>query len=395
MATNNVAIASAVRTPIGSLNGVFKEVSATRLGAIAIAEAVRRAGIDPDKIDEVIMGNVLQAGLGQNPARQAALAAGLPVGTSAMTINKVCGSGMKAINLACNAIRCGDSEIVVAGGMENMTLAPYLLPGARSGYAMGHQVVVDVMIKDGLWCATNDYHMGMTAENICDQFGFTREALDRFAWESQMKAKEAMEAGRFADEIVSVDVPQKKGLSLSIHADEFPRPNTTLEVLAKLRPAFKQDGKVTAGNASGINDGAAAVVLMSEQRAAALGIEPLAVIRSHATAGVDPAMMGLGPIPATDRALAKAGLSMQDMDLLEVNEAFAAQSLAYVNHYDIDPGRLNVNGGAIALGHPIGASGARVLVTLLHEMRRRGSRYGLAALCIGGGQGIATVVERP
>lgn len=393
MTTNNVVIASAVRTPVGNFNGMFKDVSAVKLGSVAIAEAIRRAGIDPVQVDEVIMGNVLQAGLGQNPARQAALTAGLPVECAAMTINKVCGSGMKAVSLAYNAIVCGDSDIVVAGGMENMSLAPYLLQGARSGYRMGDQTVTDTMIRDGLWCATNDYHMGITAENICEKYGFTREELDRFAVDSQRKASEAVAAGRFTDEIVSVDIPQKKGASLTVAVDEYPRPDTTLEALAKLRPAFKPDGIVTAGNSSGINDGAAALVIMSERKAASLGVKPLAIVRSHASAGVDPAMMGIGPVPASQRALAKACLSMADISLLEVNEAFAAQSLAYTRHFDVDPGIFNVNGGAIALGHPIGASGARVLVTMLHEIRRRGSRYGLASLCIGGGQGIAAVVE--
>ncbi len=393
MTTNNVVIASAVRTPVGNFNGMFKDVSAVKLGSVAIAEAIRRAGIDPAQVDEVIMGNVLQAGLGQNPARQAALTAGLPVECAAMTINKVCGSGMKAVSLAYNAIVCGDSDIVVAGGMENMSLAPYLLQGARSGYRMGDQTVTDTMIRDGLWCAANDYHMGITAENICEKYGFTREELDRFAVDSQRKASEAVAAGRFTDEIVRVDIPQKKGASLTVTVDEYPRPDTTLEALAKLRPAFKHDGIVTAGNSSGINDGAAALVIMSERKAASLGVKPLAIVRSHASAGVDPAMMGIGPVPASQRALAKACLSMADISLLEVNEAFAAQSLAYTRHFDVDPGIFNVNGGAISLGHPIGASGARVLVTMLHEIRRRGSRYGLASLCIGGGQGIAVVVE--
>ncbi|GGD64339.1 acetyl-CoA C-acetyltransferase [Paenibacillus nasutitermitis] len=392
-AANTVVIASAVRTPIGSFNGIFKDVSAVQLGSIAIAEAVRRAGIDARQVDEVIMGNVLQAGLGQNPARQAAMGAGLTVETPAMTINHVCGSGMKAVSMGYNAILCGDSEIVAAGGMENMSLAPYLLPGARSGYRLGNQTVVDTMIQDGLWCAANDYHMGITAENISGHYGFTRQQLDQFAWESQQKTKAAADAGRFDDEIVAVSIPQRKGDAIAVSKDEHPRPDTTLEALAGLRPAFKQGGIVTAGNASGINDGAAALILMSERRAAALGIKPLAILRSHASAGVEPSMMGIGPVPATERALSKAGLTMQDIGLLEVNEAFAAQALAYSKHFDYDPGIFNVNGGAIALGHPIGASGARVLVTLLYEMQRRGTRLGLASLCIGGGQGIATVVE--
>ncbi|MFD0715863.1 acetyl-CoA C-acetyltransferase [Paenibacillus sp. GCM10027626] len=386
-------IVSAVRTPIGSFGGAFANTPAVQLGAVAIAAAIERAALAPAEIDEVIMGNVLQAGLGQNPARQAALAAGLPVEVSAMTINKVCGSGLKAVALAANAIRCGDSDIVIAGGMENMSLAPYLLPGARSGYRMGNKEAVDVMIQDGLWCAANDYHMGITAENLCQRYHFTREELDRFAYDSQRKAGEAIAAGRFADELVSVDLPPKKGVVLQQMHDEYPRPDTTVEKLAKLRPAFKPDGLVTAGNASGINDGAAALVIMSERKAAALGLKPLAVLRAHATAGVDPAVMGIGPVPATKEALSKAGLAMHDLQLLEINEAFAAQALAYGREFEYDPGIFNVNGGAIALGHPIGASGARTLVTLVHEMQSRSVRYGLTALCIGGGQGIAAVVE--
>lgn len=393
MGTDNIVIASAVRTPVGSFGGAFKDVSAIALGAAAIVEAVRRAGLEPADVDEVIMGNVLQAGLGQNPARQAALAAGIPVTSGALTVNKVCGSGMKAVHLAANAIRCGDSEIVVAGGTENMSLAPYLLQGARTGYRIGNQTVIDSMMHDGLRCATNDYAMGMTAENICAFYGLKREALDQFAYDSQRKVKEAVAAGKFADEIVPVAVPQRKGAPLSVAADEYPRPDTTPEALAKLRPAFKPDGLVTAGNSSGINDGAAALVLMTERRAAALGIKPLAVVSAQSFAGVDPAMMGIGPVPAVERALAKAGLGIGEIGLIEVNEAFAAQSLAFGRHFEYDPARFNVNGGAIALGHPIGASGARVLVTLLHEMKRSRTRYGLAALCIGGGQGIATIVE--
>lgn len=391
---NKVIIASAVRTPVGSFNGMFKDVSAVKLGAIAIAEAIRRAGVDPMLVDEVIMGNVLQAGLGQNPARQASLSAGLPVECPALTINKVCGSGMKAVSLACNAIVAGESDIVVAGGMENMSLAPFLLQGARSGYRMGHQTAIDSMIQDGLWCAANDYHMGLTAENISSEYGFTREELDQFALQSQLKAAAAISAGRFNDEIVDVEVSQKRGPSLHLTEDEYPRPHSSMEALAKLPPAFRPTGIVTAGNSSGINDGAAALLIMSESKAAELGIQPLAVIRSHASAGVDPAMMGLGPIPATERALAKAGLNMSSIDLIEVNEAFAAQALAYSKHFQLDGEITNVNGGAISLGHPIGASGARILVTLIHEMRRRNSRYGLASLCIGGGQGIATIIER-
>lgn len=395
MQIDDVVIVSAARTPIGSFGGAFKELSAVQLGAIAIEAAVNRAGLEPDSVDEVIMGNVLQAGLGQNPARQAAMAAGLPQDIPAATVNQVCGSGLKVVQLAWQSIRSGESEIVVAGGMESMTRAPYLLTGARAGYRMGDQSLVDSMIRDGLWCAFNDYHMGITAENVCGRYALTREMLDRFAYESQRKAAAARAAGKFDEEIVPVDVPQRKGATIRIEADEYLRPDTSLEALAKLKPAFKKDGMVTAGNASGLNDGAAALVVASGRKAAALGLTPLAVIRSHGTAGIDPAVMGLGPIPATGQALKKAGLAAADLGLVEANEAFAAQSLAFAGHFDFRPDIVNVNGGAIALGHPIGASGARILVTLLHEMRRRGDvRYGLAALCIGGGQGIATIIEQ-
>jgi len=389
----DIVIVSAVRTPIGNFNGLLKDVSAVELGALVIKNALDRANIDKASVDEVIMGNVLQAGLGQNPARQAALTAGLSVEASAMTINKVCGSGLKAVHLAWQAIRSGDNEIVVAGGMENMSQAPYLLPGARSGYRMGHQTAIDSMIQDGLWCATNDYHMGITAENLCDSYEFTREQLDQFALDSQLKAAKATAEGRFLAEIVPVEIPQRKGNPLIVQTDEGPRPETTEAGLAKLRPAFKKDGMVTAGNSSGINDGAAALVLMSARKAKALGITPLAVIRANATAGVDPAIMGFGPVPAVKKALEKAGISMADIELIEANEAFAAQSLVFAREFEYDHAILNVNGGAIALGHPIGASGARVLVTLVHEMLKRKSRYGLAALCIGGGQGLATIIE--
>lgn len=387
-------IVSAARTPIGSFQGMFQNVSAIRLGEAAIKAALARASLDPAEVDEVIMGNVLQAGLGQNPARQAALGAGVPETVPATTVNMVCGSGLKAVHLAWQAIVSGCADVVVAGGMENMSQAPYLLPKARSGYRMGDQTVVDSMIRDGLWCAFNDYHMGVTAENLCERYHLTREQLDRFAWESQQKAAAAIAAGRFEAEIIPVEIPQRKGEPVLADRDEYPRPDTTLEALAKLRPAFKKDGLVTAGNASGINDGAAAVVVMSARKAAALGLEPLAVIRANAAGGVDPAVMGIGPIPAIEKALAQSGLSIHDIDLIEANEAFAAQSLAVAGHFRFDPAKLNVNGGAIALGHPIGASGTRVLVTLLYEMNRRNVRYGLAALCIGGGQGVATIVER-
>lgn len=390
---DEAVIVSAVRTPIGTFGGSLAEVPAPRLGAVVIREALRRAGIAPDQVDEVIMGNVLQAGLGMNPARQAAMAAGLPETVPATTINKVCGSGLKAVVLAAQAVLTGDAEIVVAGGQENMSAAPYLLPKARFGYRMGHDQVLDSMILDGLWCAFADCHMGVTAENIGERWEISRAEQDAFAAESQRRAAEAIRSGRFNDEIVPVEVTGRKG-TVVVSVDEHPRPDTTVERLAGLRPAFKKDGSVTAGNASGINDGAAAVVVMSRRRAAALGIEPLATIRSWAAAGVDPKIMGIGPVPATRKALARADLDVRQLDLVEANEAFAAQNIAVQRELGLDPEKLNVNGGAIALGHPIGASGARILVTLLHEMRRRDAHLGLATLCIGGGQGIAMVVSR-
>ncbi|MGM7724191.1 acetyl-CoA C-acetyltransferase [Metabacillus sp. Hm71] len=394
MVQQEVVIVSAVRTPIGNFNGSLKDVSATKLGALVIKSALEKAGINSDQVNEVIMGNVLQAGLGQNPARQASILAEIPQEVPALTINKVCGSGLKAVHLAMQSILAGDAEIVVAGGMENMSQAPYLLDGARSGFRMGDQKVLDSMIKDGLWCAFNDYHMGVTAENLCEKYELTREELDQFAANSQQKAVSAIEAGRFEEEIVPVVIPQRKGDPIVFAKDEFPRAGTTAEKLAGLRPAFKKDGIVTAGNASGINDGAAAVVVMSKQKAEELGLEPLATIRANASAGVDPSIMGIGPVPATKKALEKAGLSIADIDLIEANEAFAAQSIAVGKELNFDEEILNVNGGAIALGHPIGASGTRILVSLLHELKRRDGRYGLATLCIGGGQGVATVIER-
>ncbi|WP_394174161.1 acetyl-CoA C-acetyltransferase [Guptibacillus hwajinpoensis] len=393
--SREVAIVSAVRTAVGSFNGSLKSISAPELGAMVIKEAVNRAGLTLDQVEEVIMGNVLQAGLGQNPARQAAIKAGIPVSTPAMTINKVCGSGLKTVHLGAQSIMLGDQDIVVAGGMENMSQAPYLLQGAREGLRMGDQKMIDSMVHDGLWCAFNDYHMGVTAENLCDHYNLTREEMDEFAALSQQKAQAAIEEGRFKDEILPVSIPQRKGDSIIFNTDEYVKPGTTAEKLAKLRPAFKKDGGVTAGNASGINDGGAAVVLMSRDKADELGIEPLAIIRANASGGVDPSVMGLGPVPATKKALERAGLSMKDMNLVEANEAFAAQSLAVGRDLDVNKDLLNVSGGAIALGHPIGASGTRILVTLLHEMKRRNNRYGLATLCIGGGQGVATIVERP
>ncbi|WLR60366.1 acetyl-CoA C-acetyltransferase [Guptibacillus hwajinpoensis] len=392
--SRDVVIVSAIRTPVGSFNGSLKSISATELGAMVIKEAIEKAGLSIDQVEEVIMGNVLQAGLGQNPARQAAIKAGIPVSTPAMTINKVCGSGLKTVHLGAQSIMLGDQDIVVAGGMENMSQAPYLLNGAREGLRMGDQKMVDSMIQDGLWCAFNDYHMGVTAENLCDHYHLTRKEMDEFAAWSQQKAQVAIEEGRFKEEILPVSISQRKGDPLLFDTDEYVKPGTTADKLAKLRPAFKKDGGVTAGNASGINDGAAAVVLMSKEKADELGIEYLAVIRSNASGGVDPSVMGLGPVPATKKALERAGLSMNQMNLVEANEAFAAQSLAVGRDLDFNKEILNVNGGAIALGHPIGASGTRILVTLLHEMKRRNERYGLATLCIGGGQGVATIVER-
>lgn len=394
MTVLEVAIVEAVRTPIGSFSGSLSGVSATKLGAIVIGEVVRRAGLRSDVINEVIMGNVLQAGLGQNPARQAAMVAGLPQEVPALTVNQVCGSGLKAIHLAWQSIVSGESEMVVAGGMENMSQAPYLLLGARKGLRMGHQKMIDSMIHDGLWCALNDYHMGETAENLCDMYKLSRERLDQFALDSQQKAVVAMKSGRFREEMVAVEVTDKKGKVTVVDLDEHPRHDATMEQLSKLRPAFREEGMVTAGNASGLNDAAAACLLMTRTKADELGLQPLAVIRANASVGVDPAIMGIGPVPATQRALEKAGISMEDIDLVEANEAFAAQSLAFASHFSFDPAILNVNGGAIALGHPIGASGTRIMVTLVHEMVRRDVRYGLATLCIGGGQGVATIVER-
>ncbi|QBK25769.1 acetyl-CoA C-acetyltransferase [Ureibacillus thermophilus] len=390
----DVVIVSAVRTAIGSFQGSLKDVPAPTLGSIVIKEAIRRAGIEPNQVDEVIMGNVLQAGLGQNPARQAAIQAGLPETVPAMTINKVCGSGLKSVHLAAQAIAVGDADIVVAGGFENMSQAPYLLKNARTGFKMGDQNLVDSMIHDGLWCAFNDCHMGITAENLASQYHITREEQDEFAARSQARAAKAIEEGKFKEEIVPVEIPQRKGEPIIFDTDEFVRPGTTVEKLSALRPAFKKDGTVTAGNASGINDGAAAVVVMSKKKAEELGIPPLASIVSNAAVGVDPAIMGIGPAEAVRKALKKADVSLDQIDLIEANEAFAAQSIAVDRELHFDADKLNVNGGAIALGHPIGASGARILVTLLHEMKRRDAKLGLATLCIGGGQGVATVVQR-
>ncbi|WP_102345682.1 acetyl-CoA C-acetyltransferase [Bacillus sp. Marseille-P3661] len=393
MKLKEAVIVSAVRTGIGSFGGSLKSISAPQLGAIVIAEAIKRADIQAGQVDEVIMGNVLQAGLGQNPARQAALLANLPQEVPAMTINKVCGSGLKAVHLAAQAIMVGGADVIVAGGMENMSQAPYLLKNARDGFRMGDQKVVDSMINDGLWCATNNYHMGMTAENLCEKYGITREEQDAFAAQSQERAAAAISAGKFKDEIVPVEIPQRKGDPIVFDTDEYVKAGTTVDTLANLRPAFKKDGTVTAGNASGINDGAAAFVVMSREKAESLGLKPLVFIRGNANAGVDPSIMGIGPVQAVKNALEKTGLSLDEINLIEANEAFAAQSLAVDRELNFNKEILNVNGGAIALGHPIGASGARILVSLIHELKRRGDRYGLATLCIGGGQGVATIIE--
>ncbi|MCH5511648.1 acetyl-CoA acetyltransferase [Pseudomonas syringae] len=391
---HDVVIVAATRTAVGSFQGSLASVAAVDLGAAVIRQLLARTGVDGAQVDEVIMGQVLTAGAGQNPARQAAIKAGLPFSVPAMTLNKVCGSGLKALHLATQAIRCGDAEIIIAGGQENMSLSNYVLPGARTGLRMGHASMVDTMITDGLWDAFNDYHMGITAENLAQQYDISREAQDEFAALSQQKAMAAIEAGRFVDEITPILIPQRKGDPLSFVTDEQPRAGTTAETLAKLKPAFKKDGTVTAGNASSLNDGAAAVMLMSAAKAEQLGLPVLARIAGYANAGVDPAIMGIGPVSATRRCLDKAGWSLAELDLIEANEAFAAQSLSVGKELGLDPQKLNVNGGAIALGHPIGASGCRVLVTLLHEMIRRDVKKGLATLCIGGGQGVALALER-
>jgi acetyl-CoA C-acetyltransferase len=393
MSQTEVIIVSAVRTALGNFNGALKNVSAPELGAIVIKGALEQAGVKPEQVDEVIMGNVLQAGLGQNPARQAAIKAEIPESVSAMTINKVCGSGLKAIHLATQAILAGDAEIVVAGGMENMSQAPYILKNARDGFKMGDQKLVDTLVADGLTCVFNDYHMGITAENVASKYSITREEQDKFSVWSQEKAVAAIETGKFKDEIIPVVIPQRKGEPIVFATDEYPKKGTTAEKLAGLRPAFKKDGTVTAGNASGINDGAAAVVVMSKKKADELGLLPLVTIKGNASAGVDPSIMGIGPVPAVKKVLEKAAITMEDLELIEANEAFAAQSLAVDRELKFNKEILNVNGGAIALGHPIGASGARILVTLIHEMKRRNARVGLATLCIGGGQGVATIVE--
>ena len=390
----DVVIVSAARTPIGSFGGALKSVPTRTLGAIAVKEAIKRAGIKAEDIDEVVLGCVLQGALGQNVARQIAMDAGIPKEVPAMTLNKVCGSGLRAISLAAQMIKAGDADIVVAGGAENMSMAAYAVPSARWGARMNNTKMVDMMVNDGLWDAFNDYHMGITAENVAEQWGLTREDLDAFSVASQEKAEAAIKAGKFKDEIVPVEIPQRKGDPIIFDTDEHPQFGSTMEKVGKLKPAFKKDGIVTAANASGINDAGAAVIVMSKEKADELGLTPMCTIKSYASAGVDPSIMGIGPVPSSQKALEKAGLTIDDIDLIEANEAFAAQSLAVGKDLGIDPAKLNVNGGAIALGHPIGASGCRILITLIHEMAKRDAKTGLATLCIGGGQGTAIVVER-
>ena len=391
---HEVVIVAATRTAIGSFQGSLASTPAPQLGAIVLRRLLEQTGVNPEHVDEVILGQVLTAGSGQNPARQTAIHAGLPVTTPAFTLNKVCGSGLKALHLGAQAIRCGDAEVIIAGGQENMSLSPYVMPGARTGLRMGHGKVVDSMIEDGLWDAFNDIHMGITAENLAEKYQLSREQQDAFAAASQQKAIEAIAAGRFAAEITPVSIPQRKGDPLIFDTDEQPRAGTTAQSLAKLRPAFKKDGTVTAGNASSLNDGAAAVMLMSAEKAKALGLPVLARIVAYANAGVDPTIMGIGPVAATQKCLSKAGWSIADLDLIEANEAFAAQSLSVNQELGWDASKINVNGGAIAIGHPIGASGCRILVSLVHEMIRRDAKKGLATLCIGGGQGVALAIER-
>lgn len=389
-----VVIASAVRTPIGSFGGSLKDIKPQDLGSLVVKEALKQAGVTPEMVDEVVFGCVLQAGLGQGVARQVSINAGIPKEVPAWTLNMICGSGLKTVSTAATMIKSGEADIVIAGGTENMSMSPYILPNGRWGQRMGDGKIVDIMVNDGLTEAFHGYHMGMTAENIVEQWGLTREEQDEFAANSQAKAVKAIEEGKFKDEIVPVEIPQRRKDPIIFDTDEYPKASSTAEKLGKLRPAFKKDGTVTAGNASGINDGAAALVIMSKEKADELGITPLATIVSHASAGCDPKIMGIGPVPATDKALAKAGLKIEDIDLIEANEAFAAQSLAVAKELNFDMEKVNVNGGAIALGHPIGCSGARILITLLHELKRTNSKHGLATLCIGGGMGEAVIVSR-
>ncbi|WP_025728224.1 acetyl-CoA C-acetyltransferase [Atopobacter phocae] len=388
-----VVIVAAQRTPIGSFGGTFKGIEAVDLATSVLKETLKKIQLSPELVDEVIIGNVLSAGLGQNVARQIAVKTGIPVEKTAFTVNKVCGSGLKSVVLGAQSILLGDADVVVVGGTENMSRSPYVLPNARWGYRMGNQSAVDTLLSDGLTDSFNNYHMGITAENIAQQYGWTREAQDEFALNSQKKAEEALKNGRFKEEIIPITIPKRKGDDLIFSEDEYPRLGATIESLNKLRPAFTKEGTVTAGNASGINDGAAILVLMSKEKAEELGMTPLVTIQSYASAGVDPTVMGLGPIPASQKALEKANITVEDLDLVEANEAFASQAMAVMQDLQLDPAKVNVNGGAIALGHPIGASGARILVTLVHELKKRSGTYGLATLCIGGGQGISLVVK--
>ena len=390
----DVVIVAAKRTAVGSFGGGLSSLSADQLGSAVIKALLEETGVAADQVNEVVLGQVLTAGCGQNPARQASINAGIPASVPAMTINKVCGSGLKAVHMAVQAIRCGDAELMIAGGQESMSQAPHVLPNSRNGQRMGNWNMVDTMISDGLWDAFNDYHMGVTAENIVEKYGITREEQDEFAAASQQKAAAAIDAGYFESQIVPITIPQRKGEPLIVNTDENPRAGVTADSLGKLRGAFKKDGTVTAGNASSLNDGAAAVIVCSADKAKELGLEPLATIRAHANAGVDPAIMGTGPIPASQRCLKLAGWSVDDLDLVEANEAFAAQAISVNRDLGWDTAKVNVNGGAIALGHPIGASGCRILVSLLHEMARRDAKKGLATLCIGGGMGVALAVER-
>ena len=389
-----VVIVAAKRTAIGSFGGVFKDVSAVDLGTTVVKNLLEQTGVKPEQVDEVIFGNVLQAGLGQNVARQVAIHSGIPQEVSSFTVNKVCGSGLKAVQLAAQAIQCGAADIIIAGGTENMSQAPYIMPKARFGARMGDTQLIDTMVFDGLTDIFSKQHMGITAENIVEKYGFNRQELDELAATSQQRAEAALKSKRFADEIVPVSIPQRKGDPVVVDTDEFPRPGVTAEGIGKLRPAFKKDGVVTAANSSGINDGASAVLVMSEDKAKELGLTPLVTIRGSASAGVDPAIMGTGPIPSTQKALDTAGWKVEDLELIEANEAFAAQALSVIKDLGLDTDIVNPNGGAIALGHPIGASGARILVTLVHEMQKRDVHKGLATLCIGGGQGISMLVER-
>ena len=390
----SVVIVAAARTAVGSFNGSLAGISAADLGAIVIRDLLKKTNLAPEAIDEVILGQVLTASTGQNPARQAVIKAGLPQTTPALTINKVCGSGLKAVHLAAQAIKCGDADVIIAGGQENMSQAPHALPNSRNGQRMGDWQMTDTMIKDGLWCAFNNYHMGITAENVADRYEISRDEQDAFALRSQNLAEEAQASGRFQEEIVPVGISQRKGDPIVFQEDEFIRKGATIEGIQKVRPAFKKDGSVTAANASGINDGAAAIVVMSASKAKELGLTPLATVKAYASAGVDPAIMGTGPIPSTQKCLEKAGWTVVDLDLIEANEAFAAQALGVAKELQWDDSKVNVNGGAIAIGHPIGASGCRVLVTLVHEMKRRDAKKGLATLCIGGGLGVTLAVER-